>query len=167
MKKVLLLTWALIMSIGLFAQSNDIESLKKWVTDEINNNYAKDAQNTVGQKVSDVKVAFKGNTFVISETNISTDYGVRKYKIVATIPLNKISEIPMFTESIDISDNTNLDITIMTKGDEDIIEKQTGDDGDTMTNNFGNHSIYMKLSYGTEKVNKIISALLTIAKASK
>lgn len=78
MKKILLLSLALIMSVGLFAQSNDIESLKKWVTDEINNNYAKDAQSTVGQKVSDVKVAFKGNTFVINETNISTDYGVRK-----------------------------------------------------------------------------------------
>jgi hypothetical protein len=88
-------------------------------------------------------------------------------KIVATIPLNKISEIPLFTENIDISDNTTLDITIMTKGDEDIVEKQTGEDGDVTTNNFGNHSVYMKLSYGTEKVNKIINALLTIAKASK
>lgn len=167
MKKILLLTWALIMSVGLFAQSNDIETLKKWVTDEINNNYAQDAENTIGQKVRDVKVAFKGNTFVINETNISTDYGVRKYKIVATIPLNKISEIPLFTENIDISDNTNLDITIMTKGNEDIIEKQTADDGDIITTNFGSHSVYMKLSYGTEKVNKIINALLTIAKASK
>jgi hypothetical protein len=58
MKKVLLLTWALIMSVGLFAQSNDIETLKKWVTDEINNNYAQDAQNTMGQKVKDVKSCF-------------------------------------------------------------------------------------------------------------
>lgn len=167
MKKTLLFILAtVVFTLNVKAQAN-IDELKKWVVDEINHNYAQDAENTIGEKVSDVKVAFQGNNLVVNETNISNEYGVRKYKIETIIPLNKINEIPLFTDAIDISENKNLDITIMTAGDEDVTEKQTSEDGSVLTNGFSSHSIYMNLSYGTEKMNKLINAILTIAKESK
>lgn len=167
MKKIILLITVVFISIGLNAQTSDIESLKKWVVEEINNNYEQGAKNTIGEKVDDVKVAFQGNNLFVKQTNTSYEYGERVYKMETIIPLSKINDIPLFTDAIDISDSKTLDISIYTSGDEDIIEKQTSEDGDVQTNMYNSLSIYMKMSYGTDKVNKLIEAIKTIAKATK